>query len=94
VHLGTSPICEWGPLVVAIYFQTTNTKQTMKPYRCADRMCGGDDCSNCHPENFRSRPNTRFVDPQDYDDDLTNWKPATMRELDRIADYYERQRKL
>jgi hypothetical protein len=20
--------------------------------RCSDRMCGADDCPNCHPENF------------------------------------------
>lgn len=21
--------------------------------RCSDRMCGADDCQNCHPENFQ-----------------------------------------
>lgn len=21
-----------------------------KPFRCSDRMCGGEDCANCHPE--------------------------------------------
>ena len=21
--------------------------------QCSDRMCGADDCPNCHPENFR-----------------------------------------
>lgn len=27
----------------------------MKRYiRCSDRMCGADDCPNCHPENFRN----------------------------------------
>jgi len=27
----------------------------LKPhaYSCVDRMCGVDDCKNCHPENFR-----------------------------------------
>ncbi len=28
----------------------------MKPKsygKCPDRMCGADDCPNCHPENFR-----------------------------------------
>ena len=24
-----------------------------KPFRCSDRMCGGDDCANCHPEHER-----------------------------------------
>lgn len=21
-------------------------------YRCINRLCGADDCSNCHPENY------------------------------------------
>ncbi len=27
--------------------------------KCSDRMCGADDCPNCHPENVR---------PKNYDD--------------------------
>jgi hypothetical protein len=25
--------------------------KSQKPMRCSDRMCGADDCPNCHPEN-------------------------------------------
>lgn len=24
---------------------------TRKPFRCSDRMCGGEDCANCFPDN-------------------------------------------
>lgn len=33
--------------------------------RCRDRMCGADDCPNCHPENFRGGV---FIDNQPDDD--------------------------
>ncbi len=32
--------------------------RTPKLIRCADRMCGADDCPNCHPENFPTNPPT------------------------------------
>jgi hypothetical protein len=38
----------------------------MKPIRCSDRMCGADDCPNCHPENFS--PAGRYYLDDDRDD--------------------------
>lgn len=46
-----------------------------KKYRCADRMCGADDCSNCHPGNFK---NGRYImdDPEPVT--VTRFDVATM----------------
>lgn len=60
----------------------------MTTYSCHDRMCGADDCINCHPENFKSCAETNYhtqLDRDDYTDP---------RELDRLADAYERSRNL
>ena len=36
-------------------------------YRCSDRMCGAEDCENCHPEAFG--PKGRFGGGEDEKDD-------------------------
>jgi hypothetical protein len=35
---------------------------------CRDRLCGADDCPNCHPENFRGG---RYVDDDDAEETPT-----------------------
>ncbi len=59
----------------------------MTPYSCHDRMCGADDCRNCHPENFNPLETTEDLD-------IPHEGILSTRDLDRLADEYELRRNI